>query len=234
MASIRFHLRNTVKKKLAPVYLRFSASREVVYDVKTGYEVDPQYWSKSRQELSINIVYNGILNDEELAEQRKKYINLRHRVENELNNITSQGVKPSKEWLESVIYDFNNPVKKPDKIEFLLDYMERFINEIESGDRLHSGGMKYRPGTIKSYKGTKAQIIEFQKREKLRFDDITLDLYNDLLKFFNKKKYSQNSIGRHIKNLKVVMRAAREDGYHNNLEIERKGFRTLKEKVINI
>lgn len=238
MASIHFTVRSTVKGKLTPVYLKFSAGRGANTSVKTGYEVFPEYWSNTREDLKDSITENGIKTVEELAEDRKRFIKLRNAVETGLNDLASKGEKPSREWLGNLITNHHNPQKRPSKPETLTQYIDRFIKEIESGQRVHGDSMKYRHGTIKSYKGTQSQLKEYcdgsKGRKTINFDDVTIDLYNNLIRFFNDKNYAPNTIGRHIKNLKVIMREAREDGLHQNNEIERKGFKVIRAKVENV
>lgn len=66
------------------------------------------------------------------------------------------------------------------------------------------------------------------------FNDITTDWYNSFLQFYYKRGCGANYIGKHIKNLKTIMRQAREEGLHNNNEIERKSFKALSEPSDNI
>lgn len=51
---------------------------------------------------------------------------------------------------------------------------------------------------------------------------------------FTAKDYTINTIGRHVKELKIIMRAAREEGLHNNGLIESRKFRVLTADVENI
>ncbi len=54
------------------------------------------------------------------------------------------------------------------------------------------------------------------------------------MKFFIKKDYSPNTIGRHIKHLKSILRAAKEEGLHSNTAFETKDFRVTRMPVQNI
>lgn len=103
----------------------------------------------------------------------------------------------------------------------LMGWIEEYIRQCESGERLKQKSAKaITPGTIKSYKTTKAQLEAYQeKRHKLMdFDDVTLDFYDDWRRFFlektdkkgNKRPYSPNTIGKHVKNLKIFLYAAKE------------------------
>ena len=125
------------------------------------------------------------------------------------------------------------PEIKPDTLN---QFIETFISEIKSGERLTSNETVYKHGTIKNYLNFKKTFAQYQKKRKviLDYEDITLDFYDDFVKYFISQKCSPNYIGRHIKNLKAIMRAARDLKLHNNMEIDRKKFKTLKVKVDNI
>ena len=58
--------------------------------------------------------------------------------------------------------------------------------------------------------------------------------YDDFVAFFSGKSYAINTIGRHVKELKIIMRAARDEGLHNNGNIESRKFRVLTADVENI
>jgi len=146
--------------------------------------------------------------------------------------------------------------KEPEKIN-LNQYIQKFISDIQNGKRTTENGTRYTPGTIKNYLGFQSQFNEFQldprdrptpeerkkrkdneqpKQPKFRkinidFEDITIDFYDQYVSFFNQKNYSPNTTGRHIKALKVIMRAAGEDGLHENKDIERKKFKVITEEV---
>ncbi len=124
--------------------------------------------------------------------------------------------------------------KQPEELD-LNQFINHFITDIESGKRVTEKGKRYAFGTTKNYKGFQSQLDEFQaSKGKLNYVDINSHFYDEFVLFFNKKEYSPNTIGRHIKNLKTIMRIAREDGLHNNYEIEKKKFKILKAKVKNI
>ena len=85
-------------------------------------------------------------------------------------------------------------------------------------------------------KPKKVKIINEPKYKKkiIDFKDVTIDFYDEFLSYFTLKNYSPNTIGRHIKNLKTIMKAGKEKGYHQNSESERKKFKTLNVEVENI
>ena len=102
--------------------------------------------------------------------------------------------------------------------------------------RLNIHKLRYGPSTIKNYKGFVVQFDEYCKARRKQFDfaDIDLKFYDDFVAWFTAKNYSVNTIGRHVKELKIIMRAAREEGLHDNGAIESRKFRVLTAEVENI
>ena len=127
----------------------------------------------------------------------------------------------------------------------LMGWIEEYIRQCESGERLKQKSTKtITPGTIKSYRTTKAQIEAYQaKRHKIiDFDDVTLDFYDDWRRFFLEKKnkkgeakpYSPNTIGKHVKNLKIFLYAAKEMKLTTNTEFESSRFSADSVDVENV
>lgn len=153
-------------------------------------------------------------------------------------NILKQNLdfKELRELLDTEIKKVKNVSNKDSegKIIYVLDYINNFISGIESGRiTIAFGkrqGQRYSEGTIKNYNGFKVQFEAFQKSTgmKYKWEDVTLKFYKRFIAYFNEKDYSKNTIGRHIKNLKVIMDAARVDGHHNNMAYREKGFQTLR------
>lgn len=117
--------------------------------------------------------------------------------------------------------------------ECLNDFLSRFNKEIESGARLNKG-KRFRPSTIRNYRSFKNQVDEYQKAraKKIDFSDINKDFYKDFVNYFTKKNQSPNNIGKHVKTLKVIMRAAMQEGIHDNKEFE--GFEVFREPAEEI
>lgn len=127
----------------------------------------------------------------------------------------------------------------------LMQWIETFIHQCETGERLkRKSARTITEGTIKSYKGTQAQLKAYQeKRHKLiDFDDITLDFYDDWRRFFlqktdkrgNPRPYSPNTIGRHVKNLKIFLYAAKDMKLTDNTEFESSRFVADSQDVENV
>lgn len=118
------------------------------------------------------------------------------------------------------------------RVDF-IDFIENFIKQCEEGKRLTDKGSRYKIWTIKGYRTLQYHLNEFMKENfiKLDFKDITTDFYSDFLGYFNKKNYATNTIGKHIKNIKVMMSASFDEGLHNNLDYKKKTFRIITEET---
>lgn len=108
----------------------------------------------------------------------------------------------------------------------LSNFIDKYINEIETGKRLTPGGDRFRNGTIKNYKGFQVQFKAFQSEKHISvdFDDVNIPLRDKLVSYFQAKNYSPNTIGRHIKQLKAIMHVAHEEGLHGNMDYLKRNF----------
>lgn len=119
----------------------------------------------------------------------------------------------------------------------LMGYIEEFIRQCETGERLkRKSTRKITPGTIKSYRGTLEQLRAYQlsRHKTIDFDDVTLDFYEDWKQFFIRKNYSPNTIGRHVRNLKIFMFAADDEKLTTSQEFKSSRFSADREDVDNV
>lgn len=237
MAALKFIVKSSEKGRLATVYLRFIDSREVDIMVSIPIKVYPDYWSNKTESFKQRIVFDDVFSEDEKVKIETGLADLKNHILRQYNELVKTSTPASKEWLKSAIDKHYN--KEISKEETLNQYIKRFILEAETGERLYDHNNKikrYEKGSIKNFKGFQVQFDEYQKGKKvnLNFEHITIDFYDEFVKYFTKKGYSINTIGRHVKNLKSIMRCAREESLHNNTEIDRKKFKVLKTQVDNI
>lgn len=262
MAKINFYIRSKEEGQPATVYLRYNIGRKkdkegnLKYNdgrqtdiwIPTPKRIFPEHWSNITQSFKQRIHYNKVFTEKDKVKIEAGFTQLREFVVKEILVLGGKAV--TKEWLTQTINKFYN-IQSSD-VENLNQYINRFIVEAETGKRLNKGN-RYAFSTIKNYKGFQTQFNEYQgiytedrlkelteAKEKPRplkiinFEDITIDFYKSFLAFFNKKEYSPNTIGRHVKHLKVLMRQAKDEGLHNNTEFQRRSFEAMAVKVDNI
>ena len=132
--------------------------------------------------------------------------------------------------------EMQDPVKTQKKMT-LKEWIREFIRQCEDGERLkRRSTKKITPGTIKSYKGTLAQLeaYEVSCHRLVDFDDVTIDFYDSWKAFFIKKMYSPNTIGRHVKNLKTFLFAAEDMKLTTRDDYKSERFSVDHEDVDNV
>lgn len=68
----------------------------------------------------------------------------------------------------------------------------------------------------------------------LKFDEINLSFYRNFITLLEDENYSLNSIGKHIKNLKIFLNDALINGVTSNIIFKNKSFKVLKETTTDI
>ncbi|MDO5384368.1 MAG: phage integrase SAM-like domain-containing protein [Rikenellaceae bacterium] len=237
MAGFRFCIRSTQKNKLVKVQILFTVARGNQFYADTQFLVLTDAWNNKTQGVKSRFAYADDFTEQQGRELMKNLAEMRSFI---LGEIAKDPKYPmSKPRLEKIIYSFHHPYKaaSPKRPrESLTDYIARFAREMENGTRLNNHKLRYGYSTVKNYKGFIVQFDEFCKARRKRYDfnDIDIKFYDDFVAYFTGKDYSVNTIGRHVKELKIIMRAAREEGLHDNGTIESRKFRVLTAEVENI
>jgi integrase len=216
------------------------------------------YLKNSEEGLTVKMTRIETIQADTINKELAKYIDQTAQI---INQLSIEHTIPTNEALKAKydsIFRPTTPEKKPttpEKIN-LNQFIEQFIQDIKSGKRTTEKGTRYSTGTIKNYLGFQSMFNEFQldprdrqnseerkkrkdhkpkepnyKRKNIDFQDITIDFYDKYVSFFNSMNYSPNTVGRHVKNLKVIIRAAKEEGLTENQDIERKKFKVLTVEV---
>lgn len=237
MATFAYRIRTTRKSVLTKVFIRFNVDRKTSFYAETQYLVLSDAWDDKRQSMKSRFAYTDVFTEQQGRELMRNLSEMRSFI---LGEIAKDPEHPmTKTRLEKIIYTFHHPqqvVNTKRGRESLTDYIARFALEMEDGTRLNIHKLRYGYSTIKNYKGFIIQFDEFCKAKRKRYDfnDIDIKFYDEFVTYFTTKDYSINTIGRHVKELKIIMRAAREEGLHDNGTIESRKFRVLTAEVENI
>ena len=239
MASFCYRIRSTQKNKLVKIQILFTVGRGNQFYVDSQYMVLTDAWDNKRQTVKSRFTFTDDFTEQQGRELTKNLSELRSHILGEIAKDPEHAM--TKTRLEKIIYSFHHPRsltsgRRVRTRESLGDYIARFTREMEEGTRLNIHKLRYGPSTIKNYKGFVVQFDEYCKAKRKQFDfaDIDLKFYDDFVAWFTAKNYSVNTIGRHVKELKIIMRAAREEGLHDNGAIESRKFRVLTADVENI
>ncbi len=240
MAGFCYRIRTTQKNKLVKLQMLFTVGRGNQFYVDTCFVVLSDAWNNKTQAMKSRIAYTDDFTEQQGRELMCKLSDMRSYILGEIAKDPEAVMTKSK--LEKMIYSFHHPkiVNKRGAAtitkETLLSYANRYVKEMVDGSRLNHSKLRYTPSTIKNYRGFVAQFEEFckSKRRKFDFADIDLKFYDDFVAHFSAKNYAVNTIGRHVKELKIIMRAARDEGLHSNALIESRKFKVLTAEVESI
>lgn len=216
MATFRFLLRTTANEGLVPIYCRLRAGRGVSQDAKTNLLVEPEFWDAQKE-----------------CVKNSKKINYVHEVNTKLRELKNhiEGLLAAhsgtfeKDWLRDTVDRYNNPERYETRPATLFEFIRKYTDNAPVSRLVK-----------KNYDVTLKLLKKFAEKEErnIDFDDITLDFYDDFLEFLEAQNYALNTIGKHIKNIKVFMNAATERGLTANMQYKSKKFKVLTEEADTI
>ena len=196
MASIKFRLRSTLKKNVS-IYIRVSISRGNVFELKTGFIVNPSDWNNDKQRPKQNTPEN-----KNLYSSLNK---LETFIYDNLNKDLDKGVSIDKYWVETKIKECFNRVEKTDT--GLVTNHIQYIIDNASTRVIGSGKVGLSVNRVKGYNTFKNifENYEKHKRKKFNFLDINKAFVEDFKNWLtNIKHYSRNHAGKQLANLRAV------------------------------
>ncbi|MBE9464715.1 tyrosine-type recombinase/integrase [Dyadobacter subterraneus] len=220
---VRFYIRNKKGTTPQPIYLSFYIDKLNRLFYPTGVKVHPKHWDSKMDKVK-NVAMPEMTVDNkhvhEIAgyqQATKDNVNLyfsylRTVVDKALSDALVGRISITKEYLEKALDDYNNPVIEPDTISF-FQFIEKFINDLETGKRMLDGNKIADPKTVQRYKTAKNSLIEFEKHEqiKIMFDSWTEELWNTYISYLTfVKNFRINNIGFYQKQVKILLKAARK------------------------
>lgn len=118
----------------------------------------------------------------------------------------------------------------------LSKYIDLYIQQIFSGARQTDKGSNFAYGTAKSLRESMTVWKTFQKEthKTYDFDDIDMPMYYKYTEWMKDRNYAINTVGKHIKNLKSILRCAESEGYNQNQRFKDKRFRGTRVEVDSI
>jgi integrase len=162
-----------------------------------------------------------------------------------INSIISETLKntdldrSTSEWLCDCIDKFYQrgkfiPKVETVKITTLLQFVGKFMAEMPNrkdkttGRQLTVNSMKQYPTTV-TYLKDFARLL---RKKDFEFAEIDQSFYDKFVDFLQKKSFTQNSVGKHVKVLKIFMNEATRQGYNNITHYN--DFHVFMEDVDNV
>ena len=216
MPSVTFRLKEPNSTNPTLVYLFFRANNlEVKYS--TSQRIPSKFWNSEKQkaketrQFSTYSEFNALLG------------NLENCITNAYRKFINDEIVPTPELLKNELNLYLQKDKRPEKS--LVSFAEYIANNTDR-----------KPGTIKQLKQTIRLLKNFSQATNynLHLDGINLNFYDSFLEFLTNCGYKRNSIGSHIKNVKVFMNEAFDRKLTNNIQFKDKRFKKLEEESENI
>lgn len=234
MGKVNFFLKEPKSKKETLIFLVLNINyKRLKYS--TGEFILPERWDAEDQSPIISRKYPNNSNIQRRLEEYRFFLtDLLGEYKRQRVDVTPDLIREQLDINFKVKKESSNPAIE--KID-LMSYIDMYVKQCEDGTRLTpKNKTKYKKWTIKGYKTLKNHLLEYVNDNKveLNFNDITMGFYNNFLNYFHYDNKATNTIGKNIKNLKVIMSSSFDEGLHNNTEFQKKEFKVIEEASDNI
>lgn len=176
MATIKAILKK--KSKTSTIYIRLRSGKSHDYTIKTSFTVDSNLWNKNTNRPKETSA--------ELKVLKNDLDDLCYAIQQSLNNISKEGLEPSKIWLENVFNKFTNKESKSQNaeitywIQYIIDNPFLFDNSI--------GEKGLSSNRLKHYKTLKNIIETYQNKQRLKIIQINQTFYDKFFYWLTKKQ----------------------------------------------
>ena len=227
--TIKYRIKDANSKNETSIILDYSFGRNNRLKFATGYKVKPKNWDKTNQRIrSVATIKNREKVNSDLLNFSSEFLDAVSRLE--------EGDKQDKNKLKILLSKIIRKTENVDKkITTFFEFADDFIKRKEDQAK-NLGAVKLSPITVRSYKQTINRIREFNANVKynLDFESIDLKFYYAFITYLEKKDYSINTIGKHIKNLVTILNRATEDGVNKFLSYKHSEFKTVSMETFSI
>ena len=205
-----------------PIFLIFRYGQDRI-KLSTCEKINPRLWNSSDHRAK------------EIKPLKTELQNLNTRlsnIETSVMNTARDHITKNGKVIWDELTEELKPILKPGTIKTAKKHT--FLSAIQE----YIDTTNKKPGTIGSYKTTKKELTEYQNtinKKDLYFEDIDLDFYESFMNYMlTVKKYAPNTIGKHIKQIKVFMNYGLDRGYTQNRSHLHRKFRKPEETADTI
>jgi len=216
MPQVTFVLKEPTSKDETLIYLFFRFNNTLL-KYSTGQKIHPGKWNAGKQRAkelrtskdheTLNLLLDDLESD----------------IQNVYRTVLLEGNTPTPELLRVRL---NQKLKKEDSSSKDLAHFAETVLEASGRKASTKRAIGQMIRNLKAFKE--------KTGSSLHFDAIDLDFYDKYLEYAKGEGYSQNTIGSHIKNIKVFMKEAFDRGLTKNTFFQNKRFKKLQEESISI
>ena len=216
MAKVNFYLKDPAASgdTLIFLFFAFEGSR---LKYSTGETIKPSHWNANTMRVKKSVGGSTDIND--WLDKIQSSVKEIYRTMNTNGELISSTILRDK--LDSIRHG------KKERLT-LFAFIDSFIDSVSSSKKA---------STISVYRTTVKHLLAFEKysRQKLDFESMNLDFYNDFSDYLIREKgFSTNSIGKYIKTIKVFLNEATDRGINQKLDFKSKRFKVTTEDTESI
>jgi len=218
---MRLHFYLKDKKSIFPTHIYLALSYEGQrFRYSIGQKIHPSFWIFETERVETFDDLPAHLYINEHMDTIESFVRAIQR------NCKSERIPLSNVLLKQEL-DQRFKKRKKTKPTF-FEFIEQFIQQSKATKK---------PATIKVYQNTLTHLKDFATHQDitLKFEQINMAFYDAFVDYLqNHKKLTKNTIGKHIKDLRVFLVAAHEQKVSTNIIFLDKGFKILKEPKIHV
>ena len=243
------------KNGLAQIKVRIQDRKSKTHiRMGTGLYINHTIWERRNDEKYLDrfVKNKDVINTLEAASEIRRAIDAAYNAGHLLNNDEVREVIHNIVYREEIAAAEAAEEEKARQEAWenrmtLMKFIDKYIEEVSNGGRQTVNGTNYSPNTVKSIKQALTQFRNFCKwsNKEYDFDDIDMQFYYDFTAYLKKelkdrkgnvikKAYNVNSVGKCVKELKVVMYTAESEGHHKNDVWKDKRFKGTRIDVDSI
>ncbi len=221
---VKYYLKKSAKDRLSTLYVQVNHKSEKVRFYFSNTKIDPSHWVQAKEEVKKSHEGYSELN-QKLKTDKLRIMKIINKFSNE-----NGGQTPDMEMIKKLLsmeFRQQDIVTENEKLKTFWGYFEHFINQSINGIRKNSTGDSIAPSTIKTYNTLKNILSGFEVHtgKKIAFENVDLEFYTDLIEFMqNVKQLKKNTLSKHIRTLKTILREALDNNYHSNIKFSSRRF----------
>ncbi|MCG2462665.1 site-specific integrase [Flavobacteriaceae bacterium F89] len=180
------------KDGMCPIIFRLSHHRKTIA-ISTGFAVPPEYWNEKRRE--VKKTYNGVSS---VARLNNLLVKKKTELRDGINELEENGLLRGLS-----ITELKYKLTKPTNTISFFDFTQQLINEMEEANRF---------GNAKAYRCALGALKNFNKKESLRFEEMTYTFLKRFETAHLKKGNSINGLSMYMRTFRAIYNKAIHQG----------------------
>lgn len=221
------------------LFYRYETKRFVT---STGQTIEPYQWDAKRQRAYTDPKIIKNKRERETNQTINAHLELyRSALLKVLNALQLAQVPIDNETLKQHLDTALNRVKREKpvveaKTATFLGYIDQFISEAQDGKRLTIKSHRYAPITIKGFAKLKRTFERYtlETGQGANYDDFSIEYYHRFKSWLTDRGLTLNYIGALLKDFKLLLKQAYNEGLHQNTVFLHRDFKRIVEEVDNV